>query len=366
MARKELDNPSYNQEQIEALGEKHIRKVRKTLRIVGGILLGIGLIMTAYALLDHSVSVELPTLIVMIAMAVAGAILLIVSFIEFDSYKMGLIAIDKASDKQEKNQKNSIQSKRDIALKKQVINPDKFLDLHDKNGTHIEIESGLAIFTISNGTSRSKVLGPDDIRGIELIIDNEEVYNSKNYDKHTSFGISGEKIGKGIKDLGKIFSFTTVGKVAVGAGTAVSGLGIDRKNDKHEVKECRKVVHNYSFILRLNDLKMPAVVAKNISIELAEELSNTFAIIYGGDTKRIESGVSKQVDVPTVDAKPVNENKQIENQTNHPQLETKQIEQIEQKPTAIDNIELLKKYKELLDTGVITQEEFNEKKKELL
>ena len=36
------------------------------------------------------------------------------------------------------------------------------------------------------------------------------------------------------------------------------------------------------------------------------------------------------------------------------------------KQNALDNIELLKKYKDLLDSGVITQEEFDAKKKELL
>ena len=40
--------------------------------------------------------------------------------------------------------------------------------------------------------------------------------------------------------------------------------------------------------------------------------------------------------------------------------------QEEQKKSELDNLNLLTKYKEMLDSGIISEEEFNEKKKELL
>ena len=48
------------------------------------------------------------------------------------------------------------------------------------------------------------------------------------------------------------------------------------------------------------------------------------------------------------------------------ELSKAEIETIKSKNTVISPVEELKKYKELLDGGIITQEEFDAKKKQLL
>ena len=362
MADHEIQGKYYSDEQIKSEGEKKIRKTKIGLRVAGGIVGGLGAFSLIYTFVtDYKPGKNASTIIGLSLMIVAGVVALLLSFLKFNAMKAGVKAIEKSSNK--KQEVDPIISKRNDALKKQTIKPDKYIDLEDNLETQIAIESDLAIFRISNDNVTSNVLGPNDIKAIELLVDNEEVFNSINYDRQSGFDINGEKFGKGLKDLGSIFSFSFVGKIAKGAGSAISGIDIGNKKKEHELNETRKIVHKYSFILRLNDLKFPSVVAKDISIELAEELSCTFALIYGDETKRIETVTPKELDAKSLET---SEKPLIEAKPEPQQIEEKKVSQIETKQSALDNIELLKKYKELLDEGVISQAEFDEKKKELL
>ena len=231
------------------------------------------------------------------------------------------------------------------------------INVNDKVGSIVELQTDLMIFKLINKNEESSVLGPNDITSYELIVDNEEVYNSKKVHVDQNLEFNGKHIGKGIKDISAVIAkfkpAATAAKIVGGAGTLIQGAGVDRKSQKDEVHEYKKSSHHFTFVIRLNNLKTPAFVAKDIDIEVAETLANTFAIIFSHNTAAPK--ISETIKLEIIDVEPeVVEVKSIETKS-----EPKQI-------GSYDKFEEIRKYKELLDSGIITQEEFDQKKKELL
>ena len=331
--RKVVEDERFDNEDITKQGELKIKKTNKILRIVGGIMFGAGLIGFIYIFLPSGEQYKtIEMMVVLLIIAVIGALLLGFSFIKRDPHRVGTGIFNKEK------------SKMETALNNQTINPDKIISVKDTLLTEILIQTDLMIFRIKNNTITTKMYGPNDVLGFELVVDDEEVFNSVKDQSETNLSFKGKEIGQGIKSVGSVISYikpaSVIGGVVEAVGDAAKGAQANRKSEKHTVAESRKVVHKYTFILRLNDLKFPSFVAQDISIEMAEELANTFAIIYSNNTS-VKKGESK---------------KQI----------AQKKESQKQATQSYDKFEEIKKYKELLDSGIITQEEFEIKKKELL
>ena len=96
----------------------------------------------------------------------------------------------------------------------------------------------------------------------------------------------------------------------------------------------QKEIHHYSLVLKVNDLTKPSFIVNIDSVQIAEDVVTSLDILVG-NTKKIVAEETTQPEAPKEAPK-------------------------------LDKFDELKKYKELLDAGVITQEEFDKKKKELI
>lgn len=341
MGTVNINNQFFDENEVILRGKTKINKTNKTLRIVGGILFGLGIV--AFISIFMPGNEKYKTIEMLVGtpiMAVAGAVLLGISFIKRDPLKVGTNLIEK-----ETIDKSTKKEQINETVKKQIIKPDKTIEVDDN--TKILIQTDMMIFKIVRGQEESKVYGPNDISAFELIVDDEEIFNSKNSHSESNLSFHGKSIGQGTKSIGNLVTKykPVAGTLISGAGEIIQGANADRKAINDSKEETRKTLHKYTFVLRLNDLKFPSYVAKDISIEVAEELGNTFAIIYSNNSGVIE--LNKTTKKKEKEEAPVKEIATVES----PQY---------------DKFEELKKYKELLDAQIITQEEFDAKKKELL
>jgi hypothetical protein len=97
----------------------------------------------------------------------------------------------------------------------------------------------------------------------------------------------------------------------------------------------QKEVHHYTLLIKVKDINKASYYMPIDTVQLAEEVITILDMIIGkGNPKEIEE------------------------------------EHVEEKPTKneekVDKFAEIKKYKDLLDSGIITQEEFDKKKSELL
>ena len=388
MKQVNINGTLYDEEKIIFKGKQSYKKRDRVLRIVGGILAGLGVLLVVYALLSDNPEYKTPAMIAVLAgMAVVGIVLLIISFLPKDYIKAGTKLIEAEivkkenapKQKQEVNNKpNNVPEKKkenptNIPVKPDnapikpvarvaIVKPDRIIRISDKLKTKVQLKTKELLFNFVQGEKQTKVYTPEDIVGCEIMVDDEEVYNSKNTSSKTNSSFKGKEIGTGISGIGEVISkfggiAKVVGKATTAAGTAIKGAGVERNATSHSVEERRTVVHKYTFIVRLNDLDFPSFVARNISLEEMEDLGNTFAILLQHKQKA-ESVVKNKTEVPpeVVNA-PKEEPKEIPHE--EPKI-------IEQKANNFDKFEEITKYKELLDKGIIDQEEFDAKKKELL
>lgn len=170
-------------------------------------------------------------------------------------------------------------------------------------------------FQIIQNNKYSKIFTGKDVLEYEIKVDNEVIITSKTESK--------KGVGKALVG-GALF-----GEAGMIAG-AVAG------NTNSTTSQSQKEIHHYTLALKVNDILKPSFVIELVSLQIAEEAAATFAIICQAD-HQIEENVGLVVE-PKLD-----------------ELEPK-----------LDKFEEIKKYKELLDTGIITQEEFEIKKKEIL
>lgn len=161
----------------------------------------------------------------------------------------------------------------------------------------------------------SKIYSKSEVLDYELRVDNEVVVTSatkKGMGKSIALGA----IGHALFDTG-------------GAGMMAGGMAASQKT-----KSSQKEIHHYTLLIKVNDITRASYYMPIDTVQLAEEVITILDIIIGkGKPKEIEE-----------------------------QVETKPV----QKEEKIDKFAEIKKYKDLLDSGIITEEEFEQKKKELL
>ena len=118
----------------------------------------------------------------------------------------------------------------------------------------------------------------------------------------------------------------------------VSVAGAIAGNSNTTTSQVQREVHLYTFVLKVNDISNPSWVIQLPSLNVAEEVAATFMIFCQGITPKEEP---TEVIVESIPKKSDDNIK-------------------------IDKFEEIKKYKELFDMGIISQEEFDNKKKELI
>ncbi len=367
MGKININGDFYDEEKVIFKGKQSYRKRDRVLRIVGGILAGLGVVLLLYIFFSNNPEYKTPAMIVAIAgMAIAGAILLIVSFLPKDYVKAGTKVIEA-----EIVNKNKVTKREQPVVVKEpvkpvvpetIAKPDRVITINDKNKTKVQIMAKEMFFNFVQKDVQTRVYTPEDIVGCEIMVDDEEVFNSTNKNSKTNSSFKGKEIGEGISGIGSVISklggkAKVVGAAASAAGTAIKGASIERNSTSNSVEERRGVIHRYTFIVRLNDLSFPSFVARDISLEEMEDLGNTFAILLQ-HKQQAESVTRSKTEIHSevIDI-PAEQPKEIPNE---------EPVAIEQKANSLDKFEEIKKYKELLDSGIITQEEFDAKKKELL
>ena len=111
-------------------------------------------------------------------------------------------------------------------------------------------------------------------------------------------------------------------------------------NNNSTTSQSQKEIHHYTLSLKVNDILNPTFVIELSSLQIAEETAATFAIICQAD-------------------------KSVDNQNEIEDALFSKSE-MDKDNTNLDKFTEIKKYKELLDIGIITPEEFEIKKKEIL
>ncbi len=161
----------------------------------------------------------------------------------------------------------------------------------------------------------SRIYSKNEVLDYELRVDNEVVVTSATK-----------------KGMGKSIALGAIGGAlfnTAGAGMLAGGMSASQKT-----KSSQKEVHHYTLLIKVKDINRASYYIPIDTVQLAEEVITILDIIIGkGKPKEIEE---------QVEAKPV------------------------QKKEDTDKFAEIKKYKDLLDSGIITQEEFEQKKKEIL
>ena len=312
----------FTKEEVCDYGKKSIAKTRKILMIIGIALLAacicfnvLYILLASTGSLVDSETGEITTVddvieiipVFVIMLGIPGAVLLILSFIKAkkDPYATGVDFLNNHFP-----YPVGFDGKITPSLK-----GDKTIKLSENPVTKLIILSSEYKFQIVQNNKYSKIFTGKDVIEYEIKVDNEVVITSKTESK--------KGVGKALVG-GALF-----GDAGMIAG-AVAG------NNKSTTSQSQKEIHHYTLALKVNDILKPSFVIELVSLQIAEEVAATFAIICQADNQ------AKADDELVAEPK---------------------FDKEEQKP---DKFEEIKKYKELLDVGIISQEEFEIKKKEIL
>ena len=331
----------FTKDQVCEYGKKAIAKKRKILLIFGIILLTISnLIMFAYFFSAEASSAHAPgighypsntkaesaadAISLCMLFGIPGTVLFVLSFVMLkkNPYTAGIKFLEKRFPAPVDFDGNTIE----------ILQYDKILNLSKKPRFEFLISSADKKLQILSGKYYSKILTGKDIIEYEIKIDNEIVITSNTKNK--------KGVGKALVG-GALF-----GGVGMVAG-AVAG------NSKSKTTQSQKEIHHYTLALKINDISCPSFVVKMKSLEMAEQATATLDIISQNESeietneKVIEEVVQEVVEKTTP--------KTVEEVTHKPAKEN-----------SLDKFEEIKKYKELLDMGIITQEEFDVQKKRIL
>ena len=143
-----------------------------------------------------------------------------------------MIEVEKNKKNQLASTRNSVQVRRNVP--KEITKPDRVISLNDKYHTQVQLKTNELLFSFVQGAKHTKVYTPEDILGCEIMVDDEEVFNSTNKSSVTNASFTGKEIGEGISGIGSIISkfggyAKVVGKVTTAAGTAVKGQSDEGK-----------------------------------------------------------------------------------------------------------------------------------------
>jgi hypothetical protein len=298
-------------------GKKSIAKARKILIIIGISLVAVCVIFTCIILplaltgnMVDSETGESITIDEMLSMlpsgiiyGISGAVLIVLSFVKAkkDPYAAGIAFLNKHFPYPVGFDGNTIDS----------LKGDKIIELSKSPVSKLIILSSERKFQVVQGNKYSKIFTGQDILEYEIRVDNEVVITSKTKSK---------------KGVGKAL----VGGALFGGAGMIAGAVAG--NGKSKTSQSQKEIHHYMLVLKVNDIINPSFVIELPSLQTAEEVAATLAIICQFESK-------------------IEENDELESDKNNSHL---------------DRFDEIKKYKELLDVGIITQEEFENKKKNLL
>lgn len=322
----------FTREEVLDYGKKSIKRSRKILFSIGVTLAAIAILYAAIFLpMPASTSVDPDTgetivmtrgdnialgISMLVCFGTPGAILIIKSYKKenSDPYDAGITYLNKhfpyplGFDGQVAN----------------ILHGDRTIKL-SKSGdpceTKIVISSFDNSFQIIQNKTYSKIFTSNDVLGYEVRVDNDVVINSQTTSK------------------------TGMGKALVGGalfGGAGMVAGAIAGNTKSATSQTQTAIHHYTFILRVNDIMKPTIVVELPSLQIAEEIVTTFELICNSQKVVVEN-------------QPLTVKESSQNQI----ANTNDAE----KP---NKFEELKKFKELLDMGIITQEEFDNEKKKIL
>ena len=182
----------------------------------------------------------------------------------------------------------------------------KLTVLSKTNNSFFIIDSQTNDFQFRINNKFSRIFSQEELIGFEISVDNEVIVE---YTTKTKKGV-----GKAL-----------VGGMLLGGAGLVAGAAAG--NSKSRTTGKQREIHHYKLILMLNDLKKPSYILDLDSIEVVGNIKAVLSMIVKGNEREEKAAVKDKTD---------------------------------------DKFEEIKKYKELLDSGIISQEEFDNKKKELL
>lgn len=314
-----IKGKSFSREEIIDAGKRAIKKKKTILWIVSGALLVTGLFMFFVNLFSNHVDSETGEVIEasvqaniggsvasLIALLVPAVILFVISMVGNDPYKAGEKTLAK-------HFPNPVGYDGRII---DILEGDKVIQMSKKPVSSFIIDSSRMMFQLYTGKYYSRIYTPDDLIDYEIRVDNEIVVTSKTKTK---------------KGVGKAIA----GGLLFGDAGAIAGAVAG--NSKSSTTSVQKEIHHYSLALKVNDINKPSFITNIDSAELAEDVIATLDII----SKHKIGEPAEMTDYRNPD---------ISNKENG----------------EIDKFTEIKKYKDLLDEGIITQEEFNDKKKEIL
>ena len=311
----------FTEKEIYDYGKKSIKRRIKPLLIIGTVLVAVCIFMcfsyyqfalagmvvnseTGEPMTVNEVTSYIPIFIT--AFGIPGAILLIIAYAKSrDPYSAGVNYLNE-------HFPYPVGFDGNITV---PLQGDKTIELSKNPIGKIILLSGDQKFQVVQDNKYSKIFSYSDVLEYEIRIDNEVAISSKTVNK--------KGVGKALVG-GALF-----GGVGMIAG-AIAG------NGKASTNQSLKEIHHYTLSLKVNDILQPAFVIELESLQIAEEVAATFAIICQSYNRTEESDelIAESQSVKTA--------------------------------SKLDKFDEIKKYKELLDAGIITQEEFEIEKKKLL
>ena len=335
MQEVNIKGKTFTEEEVCAYGAKSIKKTRKVLMIIGLSLIAacVFVVFAAFFAAFNSPIVDSETgetiivtfsdaLIVSITyfvvFAIPGAILLVLSFLKAKKapYPAGIKYLNK-------HFPYPLGADGQIA---EILQGDKLIQLSNSPDIALIISSYNHKFQIRKNKKYSKIFNREQVIDFEIKVDNEVVITSKS-------------------QTNKGFGKAVVGGVLFGGAGAIAGAIAGNK--KTDTSQSQREIHHYTLVLKINDIHTPSLVVELPSLQLAEEVATTLAILCQDSSPVAES--SNSVEPPQVAKKPNTDN--TETAKNDDKM---------------DKFEEIKKYKELLDMGIISQEEFEIEKTRIL
>ena len=323
----------FTEKEVVKYGKKSIKKTRNILLVIGMVFLAITVFfwfisLTAWGICAASgepiyseemgeemtiLDILLVDIVVTAVYGTPGIVLLLLSFVKSkeNPYTAGIIYIKK-------------HFPYPVGFDGLVATPligDKTILLCKAPYTTLTISAEDKNFQIVKDKKYTRIFSYKDILDYEIKVDNEVVVTSKT---------------NNTKGFGKAL----VGGVLFGGAGMIAGAIAG--NSKASTNQSQKEVHHYSLLIKLNDILTPAFVVNLPSLQKAEEVATTLAIICHTETS--SEPQNEVIEQPKSTAEPASDSKP-ENK--------------------VDKFEEIKKYKELLDMGIITQEEFDSEKKKL-
>ena len=196
MDKININGDFYDEEKVIFKGKQSYKKRDRVLRIVGGILAGLGVLMIIYVLFSNNPEYQTPTMYAMLAgMAIVGIVLLVISFMPKDYLKAGTRMIEAEIAKKDNAPKKNESTEAKSVVKpvtpkpvvpKQIVKPDRVIRIDDKFKTRVQLKTDELLFNFVQGEKQTKVYTPEDIVGCEIIVDDEEVFVCKEAERQNT------------------------------------------------------------------------------------------------------------------------------------------------------------------------------------